>query len=869
MHLFNISMSFWTAKALDDWCSNTSSSNHGNGIRKSKPVAGNFTLASRTTRMLQEQVIVETSLFITGEETSTYAANFAVITQNQTADLDKHRLFWIKSGQLVLSFVNLTGGKVEETCSSPGVLPHYGDCAGGLVYITDGGILNTTFTVLEHGRACLGGGIAIVGTTIVGKLWIGNQSILSNNFAAYDGGAVFMNTRGSVQVVGSLLVNNTAQGFGGGVYGQRDTKVTLIESQLIGNNAGDTGGGLFVQSPISTLIDGTVFSNNMAKTGGGAFISTQPFASVQITSSLFKSNRAIGAVTCSGGGLYLTGGSTTARVLLSDLMFDSNTADAGNAVAGDSSGMFQTSGGGASFSTMSSMMNLSSLSFVNNFAGGYGGAAVLNDISAPSNTFLDLFNWTLRQNIAANNGGGLSLRGATKVALVGGTLFAHNKAASMEANVGGWRSRWYLYTTSPNSASFPFNTLRADLDQVLKQVDFPDVSSFISHWGTGVRFGAYFSGVLSVEISGMYKFKLKSDDDSSLKINGVEIVKANWYDASGKTGTKNLTTGVIYDISVGYYQGEGGGNIQIQWEPVGSCGFVNLPGSSTHGVFTRTQSSPLGGGMHVERNAAIHIHGPTLFDGNVAHGGDGGALYIDGSTGSAFRSGSDSGSDIYFKNNVAMKFIHHPDSVSSVEVGQGLGGGIFSIRAQIGDSDNPLSARFLGNVPSGVHSSQSLMFLKSPMEQYADGIIVGVKDFPFPIPICPQGQRFPNNDKDPWDNLLKLKRLVQAGMLGNLSNVSTMITGVDICYDCPAGWSNNEVGSSTCVKCQRGEAQNLKGQSSCKNCASGMFASTTELNIVVAVQQASLRILVPVQAAPNVLQVDSSQLSNRWSAWNV
>ena len=824
LHLFRISISVSsTTKALDDWCSNktSSSNNNGNGISEIKPVpvAGNFTLASRTTCILREQVIVETSLFITGEKASiTKASNFAVITQNQTADVDKHRLFWIKSGQLVLSFVNLTGGRVEEKCSVPAVLPSYGECAGGLVYITDGGLLNTSFTILEHGKASLGGGIAVLSSSISSKVWIGKQSILSNNFATYDGGAVYMNSKGSVQAVESLFVNNTSLEFGGGVYAQRDTKITLIKSQFIGNNAGDTGGGLFVMAPISTTIDDTVFSNNMAKTGGGACIIAQGSTSVQITSSLFKSNRAIGAVTCSGGGLYLSGGSTTANILLNDVTFDSNTADAGTAVADDPSGMFQTSGGGASFSTMSSIMNASSLLFVNNFAGGHGGAAVLNDISAPSNTFLDLFNWTLRQNIAANNGGGLSLRSSTKVAVVGCTLFEQNKAVSMEANVGGWRSRWYLYTTSPNSASFPFNTLRADLDQVLEQVDFPDVSSFISHWGTGVRFGAYFSGVLRVEISGMYRFKLKSDDDSSLKINNIEIVNANWYDASGKTGTKNLTSGVDYDISVGYYQGEGGGSIQIQWEPVGACGFVNLPGSSTHGVFTKTQSSPLGGGIHVERNAAIHIHGPTLFDSNVAHGGDGGALYIDGSTGSAFRSGS---GDIYFKNNVAMKFMHHPDSVSSVEVGQGLGGGIFSIRAQIGDNDNPVSARFLGNVPSGLHSSQSLMFLKSPMEQYADGIVVGVKDFPFPIPICPKGQRFPNNDKDPWDDLLKFKR--------NLSNISTMITGKDICYNCPAGWSNNEVGSSACVKCQRGEAQNVQGQSSCKNCATGMFASTTEL----------------------------------------
>ena len=89
--------------------------------------------------------------------------------------------------------------------------------------------------------------------------------------------------------------------------------------------------------------------------------------------------------------------------------------------------------------------------------------------------------------------------------------------------------------------------------------------------------------------------------------------------------------------------------------------------------------------------------------------------------------------------NVANSYTHSSGIADSITIGRGRGGGVFALKSQIGSVEIPLDAAFDSNEPTGIHSSRSSMFLVSPMKQYADGIVVGVRDFPFPVPRCPPG----------------------------------------------------------------------------------------------------------------------------------
>jgi hypothetical protein len=171
--LFAHACTFHVAEAVS-WCDDT-------------PAFGDYTLAANDVCTLTTQIKVTNgnTLSIIGEETES-STDLALITQNEVADNDAHRLFWVEWGELRLAWVRLTGGRVRwDHYTAPRTYhpPGTGDLlvGGGLVYVGDGSRTNekgsammnaTTGVIFQGGRSFLGGGIYAFGSESV--VWMGS-----------------------------------------------------------------------------------------------------------------------------------------------------------------------------------------------------------------------------------------------------------------------------------------------------------------------------------------------------------------------------------------------------------------------------------------------------------------------------------------------------------------------------------------------------------------------------------------------------------------------------------------------------------------------------------------------------------------------
>jgi len=73
------------------------------------------------------------------------------------------------------------------------------------------------------------------------------------------------------------------------------------------------------------------------------------------------------------------------------------------------------------------------------------------------------------------------------------------------------------------------------------------------------------AGKINITTPGVYTFSTTSDDGSVLFIDGTQVVANNAYQgATQRTGTITLTSG-MHDIGIGFYQGNGGAGLLVQY----------------------------------------------------------------------------------------------------------------------------------------------------------------------------------------------------------------------------------------------------------------------------------------------------------------
>ncbi|MDY6784398.1 MAG: CHAT domain-containing protein [Cyanobacteriota bacterium] len=154
------------------------------------------------------------------------------------------------------------------------------------------------------------------------------------------GGAIFVNTGGTVVVEGSTFSENTAAGgsggigafggddsgaagggFGGVIFTNAGANAEVLNSTLSGNGA-DDGGGVYNLGGTTTLQRNAIANNTAISSGGGVFANGG-------TMTLQNNTIANNTATTGGGGIYNSDGTTTLR----NNTIAENTANTGGGIA--------------------------------------------------------------------------------------------------------------------------------------------------------------------------------------------------------------------------------------------------------------------------------------------------------------------------------------------------------------------------------------------------------------------------------------------------------------------------------------------------------------------------------------------------------
>ena len=121
-----------------------------------------------------------------------------------------------------------------------------------------------------------------------------------------DGGGLYIEIGGSVEMTGGTISGNTAD-YGGGVYVYNGGRFEMSGGMISGNTAGN-GGGVDVHQGSFEMTDGTISGNKATTGGGGVYVFT---GSVEMTGGIISSNTAgFGGGVCvdRDGYFTLTGG---------------------------------------------------------------------------------------------------------------------------------------------------------------------------------------------------------------------------------------------------------------------------------------------------------------------------------------------------------------------------------------------------------------------------------------------------------------------------------------------------------------------------------------------------------------------------------
>lgn len=170
-----------------------------------------------------------------------------------------------------------------------------------------------------------GGGIYAYGGT--GSVF--RNLHIYNNYATDNGGGIYVEA-GKYTIKFDSIYNNYSPWHGGGMFINGNS--LLDSNTLYSNNAGRDGGGAYIAS--QTVLNGNAIYNNYAgdyqgSRGGGVYFNAPDSSKITNNTIFNNSSRHSGAV---GGGLYLTGDTTTAYHISNNQMFLNTAHAAGGAV---------------------------------------------------------------------------------------------------------------------------------------------------------------------------------------------------------------------------------------------------------------------------------------------------------------------------------------------------------------------------------------------------------------------------------------------------------------------------------------------------------------------------------------------------------
>ena len=385
----------------------------------------NFTIAGSGE---QNSITGDLDIFAVGGPVEIVGSGGTPTTLNNTVD---DRLIHVLGGTVELRNIDIVNGLVPNGSNGGNIL----NAAGNLT-------LRSTF--VGGGQADNGGGIynEFGSVTLI-------DSIVENNAADIHGGGIYNvydTSSGSSQLLVSQSVINlnsagtagppaVIAGNGGGIYTEDDGTVQIVDS-IISNNAatnGGHGGGIFSNNTSAgaantylisnTQIDGNTSSGD----GGGLYL--QNLANPQIINSTIGVGAA-NTATGNGGGIFhrSTLSATTSQLDITDTTIQNNTS------GGDGAGIYNMANDGASPPTLSTiaLINLNTSTITGNSATGTGGGIFNNGVAQNSTARIDINTSTL-----SANSGSVGTSGAINTTAAGTAAAIINITSSTIAELNG------------------------------------------------------------------------------------------------------------------------------------------------------------------------------------------------------------------------------------------------------------------------------------------------------------------------------------------------------------------------------------------------------------------------------------------------
>lgn len=170
---------------------------------------------------------------------------------------------------------------------------------GAGLYNGTTGALSLNSTQISSNTASGNGG----GLSNQGSANLQNATTIFSNTAAYGGGIW---TSGTLVLTGSTLQGNSSIHNGGGLYADTGATVTIAQSGIFSNNSGQEGGGIYVNSA-TVNIENSTLEGNSSDFAGAAIYNLGNLNLTDSTISGSTSGNNLGAIYNSGSTVYING----------------------------------------------------------------------------------------------------------------------------------------------------------------------------------------------------------------------------------------------------------------------------------------------------------------------------------------------------------------------------------------------------------------------------------------------------------------------------------------------------------------------------------------------------------------------------------
>ncbi len=467
------------------------------------------------------------------------------------------------------------------------VFIYYGNTAydGAGVYADNASVNMTSSTFRDNAATNNGGALYLTNNSRLQATnsSIGQETTGLNNEAAHGAGIYAITS--TLDMIGGRIINNLASTSGAGLYATAST-INLINATVGGTGAnqanqlgatGHEGVGLFLTNNTQATLSNTVVASNTFQTtswgyGGGLLVENGSV--VTVTNSRVERHVAP-SLDGRGAGIYVRDSTVT----LDDSQVLSNTAAVG---------------GGVRMWSVSTVNALNGSAFVDNEAfNGEGGA-----IAATNTPDINVTDVTFQHNSSSSHGGAIYLDA--------GTLDA----------TGWWDFRWNNASGNGGAVAV-YGTADADFSAA------GDRTSYLA-----VNHANGDGGALYVA----------NNDTVTLYATGGQQLSLNTNSAGGNGGGAYANNGGYFDVygQIQATSNSADGNGGVFYLSNGSRLWLNDYLNTRPQIWVNHADN--GGAIYASNSPRVECDGADFggsSNGNSATAGDGGAIYLSGSTLSA------------------------------------------------------------------------------------------------------------------------------------------------------------------------------------------------------------------------------------------